>query len=104
MKKNQKLANITEIILKEKPTKGDITTLTVKGYLSDPSWKLKQETISFEEETKTVRIRIFVEKEPKSFVMQVIKDFEQDIKLTFLQGGKWVIHCNSINTEVEVAY
>ncbi len=102
MKKYQKLANITEIIFKENPMKGVKTVLTIKGRLSDPSWKLMQETLSFEEESKTVRIRIFAEKEPKSFAIQVIKEFEKDIDLIFNQEGKWVIQCNSLSTEVEV--
>lgn len=102
MKKNQKLASITEIILPEKLKKGVSTTISIKGYLSDPSWKLREENISFEEDNKTVRIRIFAEKEPKAFAIQVIKDFEKTIEFTFHLGGKWTIQCNSISKEVEV--
>ncbi len=102
MKKFQKAVNITEITFQDETKKGALTTLNIKGYLGDPSWKLLQETIVLDEDRRIVTIRIFAEKDPKSIAIQVIKDFEKEISLTFPLSGKWSVRCNTNSIEIEV--
>ncbi|NPD88459.1 MAG: hypothetical protein HGN29_07030 [Asgard group archaeon] len=102
MKKFQKAASITELIFQEEIKRGVQTTLIVKGYLGDPSWKLLPETLDFDEDRKIVKIRLFAKKEPNTIAIQVIKDFKKEFLLTFLSGGKWTVHCNTKSIEIEV--
>ncbi|MCG3220649.1 MAG: hypothetical protein H7641_04650 [Candidatus Heimdallarchaeota archaeon] len=102
MKKFQKAANITEIIFQKEMKQGAVTTLNVKGYLGDPSWKLLPETMTLDEDRRIVTIRMIAEKDPKAIAIQVIKDFEREISLTFPLSGKWTVRCNTKSIEIEV--
>jgi hypothetical protein len=102
MKKYQKAAKIDEIFFNEIVKKGVESTLIVKGYLGDPSWKLLPETVVFDEKQRKVSIKLIAEKDPNAIAIQVIKEFEKDIPLLFNLAGKWFINCNMNILELDV--
>ena len=98
----QRLANITKIEFSDKLAVGLESVLIVEGYLSDPLWEIKRESVDIDEPAKKIVVRIWVSRDPSLMAAQVTKDFVKEYKITFLSAGKWMIQVNDKNLEVVV--
>ncbi len=102
MKPQSRLAKVTDIQVKSKIKAKKITTIEIKGILSDTGWQFSEERVSIDKNTNVLSISLGISKKPGMAGMDVITDFVKEINLTFPYKGSWKIQCNKHEIDVEV--
>ena len=102
MKPIQKLVPIESIIVPETIQKEVEIVIQIEGWLPDPAWNLKEESIEIDNEKKKIFIKIWGTRDPNIMAAQITKRYLKEIKVEIQTAGIWTIQCNDKNLEIEV--